>query len=127
MKSAETNNGAAGLRAALTRNECRRQGNASLEVPNLRGVTPLAMLQAAGGGGGSGAADTAVWVGARVWDKVREREAAKGRRSFLRRLSYDKVPRRPRPAPRPRAIAHEPCCRSCAGGSPWACPSWPST
>lgn len=70
-----------------------RQGNASLEVPNLRGVTPLAMLQAAGGAGGAG--DAAVWVGARVWEKVREREAAKGRRGFLRRLSYDKVRRPP--------------------------------
>lgn len=75
--------------ATLSAKSIRPQGNASLEVPNLRSVTPLAMLQAAGGAGGAG--DAAVWVGARVWEKVREREAAKGRRSFLRRLSYDKV------------------------------------
>lgn len=62
------------------------QGEANLEVPNLRGVTPLAMLQ--------NSADS-LWVSAKIADRVRERSLAQGgagaaRRHCLRRLAYDK-------------------------------------
>ncbi|XP_052737938.1 palmitoyltransferase Hip14 [Bicyclus anynana] len=56
-------------------------GNASLDVPNLRGVTPLAMLQAH--------AD-ALWVGAKVADRVREHAALASPRNVFRRLAYDR-------------------------------------
>uniref|UniRef100_S4PX68 Palmitoyltransferase n=3 Tax=Pararge aegeria TaxID=116150 RepID=S4PX68_9NEOP len=56
-------------------------GNASLDVPNLRGVTPLAMLQAH--------AD-APWLGARVAERVRERAALAEQSGWLRRLAYDR-------------------------------------
>ncbi|RVE44942.1 hypothetical protein evm_010416 [Chilo suppressalis] len=56
-------------------------GNASLDIPNLRGVTPLAMLQ--------GSAD-ALWVGSKVADKIREHTLNQSKRNFFRRLAYDK-------------------------------------
>ncbi|XP_037297457.1 palmitoyltransferase Hip14-like [Manduca sexta] len=61
-------------------------GDASLDVPNLRGVTPLTMLQAS--------ADS-LWVGSKVSDKIKERSVAAGRMSMFRRLTYDKVTRNP--------------------------------
>ncbi|GBP07474.1 Palmitoyltransferase Hip14 [Eumeta japonica] len=55
--------------------------NASLDVPNLRGVTPLTMLQ-------TGA--ESLWVGAKVSDKIKEYTLMNNRRNTLRRLMYDK-------------------------------------
>ncbi|CAH0669444.1 unnamed protein product [Spodoptera exigua] len=57
-------------------------GDASLDVPNLRGVTPLAMLQAN--------ADS-LWVGSKVSDKIKEHSLAANKHNLLRRLTYDKV------------------------------------
>ncbi|XP_053600142.1 palmitoyltransferase Hip14 [Plodia interpunctella] len=56
-------------------------GDASLDVPNLRGVSPLMMLQSS--------ADS-LWVGAKVSDKIKEHTLASTKRHFLRRLTYDK-------------------------------------
>ncbi|CAH1635439.1 unnamed protein product [Spodoptera littoralis] len=56
-------------------------GDASLDVPNLRGVTPLAMLQAN--------ADS-LWVGSKVSDKIKEHSLAANKHNLLRRLTYDK-------------------------------------
>ncbi|XP_045763022.1 palmitoyltransferase Hip14 isoform X1 [Maniola jurtina] len=56
-------------------------GNASLDVPNLRGVTPLAMLQ--------GHAD-ALWLGAKVAERVKEHAALASKRNVFRRLAYDR-------------------------------------
>ncbi|XP_041973310.1 palmitoyltransferase Hip14 [Aricia agestis] len=56
-------------------------GNASLDVPNLRGVTPLAMMQSY--------ADS-LWVGAKVSDKIKEHTLATSKKNFIRRLAYDK-------------------------------------
>ncbi|XP_068627576.1 palmitoyltransferase Hip14 [Battus philenor] len=56
-------------------------GNANLDIPNLRGATPLAMLQAG--------ADT-LWVGSKVSDRVKEHALLSTRRSVFRRLTYDK-------------------------------------
>lgn len=58
------------------------QGDASLDVPNLRGVTPLAMLQTS--------ADS-LWVGSKVSDKIKEHSLAANKRNLFRRLTYDKV------------------------------------
>ncbi|XP_063379743.1 palmitoyltransferase Hip14 [Cydia fagiglandana] len=59
-------------------------GNAPLDVPNLRGATPLAMLQAAAGIGRDS------WIGSKVLEKVREHELKHSRPHLLRRLLYDK-------------------------------------
>ncbi|XP_075972291.1 palmitoyltransferase Hip14 [Anticarsia gemmatalis] len=56
-------------------------GDASLDVPNLRGVTPLAMLQAN--------ADS-LWVGAKVSDKIKEHSLAANKKNIFRRITYDK-------------------------------------
>ncbi|XP_026765096.2 palmitoyltransferase Hip14 [Galleria mellonella] len=56
-------------------------GDASLDVPNLRGVTPLAMLQSS--------ADS-LWVGSKVSDKIKEHTLATNKRNIFRRLTYDK-------------------------------------
>ncbi|XP_028041893.1 palmitoyltransferase Hip14 [Bombyx mandarina] len=56
-------------------------GDANLDVPNLRGVTPLQMLQAS--------ADS-LWVGSKVSDKIKERTMESERLSIFRRLTYDK-------------------------------------
>lgn len=62
------------------------QGEASLDVPNLRGVTPLGQLQTAGAAGAG-----AAWLGGRVTERVRERSLPRGPSHLLHRLSYDKV------------------------------------
>ncbi|CAG5006039.1 unnamed protein product [Parnassius apollo] len=56
-------------------------GNASLDIPNLRGVTPLVMLQSNA---------EALWVGSKVSDKIKEHALLTTRRSIFRRLTYDK-------------------------------------
>ena len=58
------------------------QGDASLDVPNLRGQTPLTMLQ--------DNADS-LWVGSKVADKIKEHSIAANKRNLFRRLTYDKV------------------------------------
>ncbi|KAJ2950335.1 hypothetical protein O0L34_g8565 [Tuta absoluta] len=70
-------------------------GNASLDVPNQRGQTPLSMLVAAGAGaagGGSGGSGGggALWVGARVAERVRERMLQQTRSHCFRKLAYDR-------------------------------------
>ncbi|KPJ16264.1 Palmitoyltransferase ZDHHC17 [Papilio machaon] len=55
-------------------------GNASLDVPNLRGATPAAMLQAG----------DCLWLGSKVADRVREHALLTTRRSIFRRLTYEK-------------------------------------
>lgn len=57
-------------------------GNASLDVPNLRGVTPLAMLESS--------ADS-LWVGSKVSDKIKEHSVISSKRNIFRRLAYDRV------------------------------------
>lgn len=56
------------------------QGNASLDIPNHRGATPLGMLQNN---------PNAVWIGSKVSERVRERSTSKS--NFLRRITYDRV------------------------------------
>ncbi|CAB3221760.1 unnamed protein product [Arctia plantaginis] len=56
-------------------------GDASLDVPNLRGATPLAMLEAN---------SESLWVGAKVSDKIKEHALAANRKNLFRRLTYDK-------------------------------------
>ncbi|CAH2092312.1 unnamed protein product [Euphydryas editha] len=56
-------------------------GNASLDVPNLRGVTPLAMLQSN--------ADS-LWVGSKVSDKIKEHAVISSKKNIFRRLAYDR-------------------------------------
>ncbi|CAK1544798.1 unnamed protein product [Leptosia nina] len=54
-------------------------GNANLEIPNQRGVTPLAMLQNN---------PNAIWIGSKVAQKVKEMTTS--RSNFLRRITYDR-------------------------------------
>ncbi|KOB70415.1 Palmitoyltransferase [Operophtera brumata] len=56
-------------------------GEADLEVANLRGVTPLAMLQSSA---------ESLWIGAKISDKIKERTLLQSRRNIFRRLTYDK-------------------------------------
>lgn len=58
------------------------QGEADLEVANLRGLTPLAMLQNSA---------ESLWIGAKISDKIKERTLLQSRRNIFRRLTYDKV------------------------------------
>lgn len=53
-----------------------------MEVANLRGVTPLMMLQNSA---------ESLWIGAKISDKIKERTLSQSRRNFFRRLTYDKV------------------------------------
>ncbi|XP_049888133.1 palmitoyltransferase Hip14 [Pectinophora gossypiella] len=62
-------------------------GNASLEVPNARGQTPLAMLAAPAGGGGGGGGG---WVPARVAERVRAAAGRSGRGACGRALLHDR-------------------------------------
>ncbi|XP_045492169.1 palmitoyltransferase Hip14 isoform X2 [Colias croceus] len=54
-------------------------GNASLDVPNHRGVTPLTMLQNN---------PNAVWIGSKVAEKVKELSTS--RSNCFRRITYDR-------------------------------------
>lgn len=60
----------------------RRQGKASLDIANLRGDTPLKMLQINAG---------SIWVGQKVMEKIRDETHANQRQSFLVKLTLDKV------------------------------------
>ncbi|XP_045487875.1 palmitoyltransferase Hip14 [Pieris rapae] len=54
-------------------------GNASLDIPNHRGATPLSMLQSD---------PKAIWIGSKVAERVRELSTSKS--NFLRRMTYDR-------------------------------------
>lgn len=58
------------------------QGKASLDIANLRGDTPLKMLQLNTG---------SIWIGQKVMDRIREEGQVHQRRNFLLRLTLDKV------------------------------------
>ncbi|EDW41652.1 GM25572 [Drosophila sechellia] len=58
------------------------KSKASLDVPNLRGETPLSMLESQTG---------AIWIGAKVMDRVKEAAlTSQQRRSLLSKLRHDK-------------------------------------
>ncbi|XP_030387376.1 palmitoyltransferase Hip14 [Scaptodrosophila lebanonensis] len=58
------------------------KSKASLDVPNLRGETPLSMMEAQTG---------AIWIGAKVMDRVREAAlTSQQRRSLVSKLRHDK-------------------------------------
>lgn len=58
------------------------QGKASLDIANLRGDTPLKMLQANTG---------SIWIGQKVMERIRDESQAIQRRNFLLKLTLDKV------------------------------------
>lgn len=58
------------------------QGKASLETANLRGDTPLKMLQINAG---------SIWIGSKVMERIREDSQTNQRQSFLVKLTLDKV------------------------------------
>lgn len=53
-----------------------------MEVSNLRGVTPLQMLQNSA---------ESLWIGAKIADKIKERTLSQNRRNIFKRITYDKV------------------------------------
>ncbi|KAL9704165.1 hypothetical protein quinque_007683 [Culex quinquefasciatus] len=57
------------------------KGKASLEIPNLRGDTPLTMLQPHLG---------SIWIGSKVSEKVRELTQQSQRRNIIVRMTHDK-------------------------------------
>jgi len=58
------------------------KSKASLDVPNLRGETPLSMLESQTG---------AIWIGAKVMDRVKEAAlTSQQRRSLVSKLRHDK-------------------------------------
>lgn len=58
------------------------KSKASLDVPNLRGETPLTMLEAQAG---------AVWIGTKVMERVRDASlSSQQRRSIITRIKHDK-------------------------------------
>ncbi|XP_053683912.1 palmitoyltransferase Hip14 isoform X2 [Sabethes cyaneus] len=57
------------------------KGKSSLEIPNLRGDTPLTMLQPHLG---------SIWIGSKVSEKVRELTQQSQRRNFIVRFTLDK-------------------------------------
>lgn len=58
------------------------QGKASLDIANLRGDTPLKMLQVNAG---------SLWIGTKVMERIREESQSSQRKSFLVKLTIDKV------------------------------------
>lgn len=61
---------------------CFFQGKSSLDIANLRGDTPLNMLQVNAG---------SLWVGQKVMEKVREVSHNSQRQNFLIKITMDKV------------------------------------
>ncbi|XP_075164650.1 palmitoyltransferase Hip14 isoform X2 [Haematobia irritans] len=58
------------------------KSKASLDVPNLRGETPLAMLEAQSG---------SVWIGGKVMERVKDASlSSQQRRSIITRIKHDK-------------------------------------
>lgn len=60
------------------------QGKTSLDIANLRGDTPISMLQVNAG---------SIWVGQKVMEKVREENQSNQRHNFFVKLTMDKVSR----------------------------------
>lgn len=58
------------------------QGKASLDIANLRGDTPLKMLQINAG---------SMWIGTKVMERIREESQSSQRQSFIVKLTLDKV------------------------------------
>lgn len=58
------------------------QGKASLDIANLRGDTPLKMLQVNAG---------SIWVGSKVRERIREESQSSQRQNFIVKLTLDKV------------------------------------
>lgn len=58
------------------------QGKASLDIANLRGDTPLKMLQVNAG---------SLWIGTKVMERIREECQSSQRQNFLVKLTLDKV------------------------------------
>lgn len=56
------------------------KGKSSLDIPNLRGDTPLSMLQAQAG---------AIWISQKVADRVRDLSQTSQRRNFFKRMTSD--------------------------------------
>lgn len=59
-----------------------RQGKASLDIANLRGDTPLKMLQVNAG---------SIWIGTKVIERIREESQSSQRQNFIVKLTLDKV------------------------------------
>lgn len=58
------------------------QGKASLDIANLRGDTPLKMLQVNAG---------SLWIGTKVMERIREESQSSQRQNFFVKLTLDKV------------------------------------
>lgn len=58
------------------------QGKSSLDATNLRGDTPLSMLQVHAG---------SIWIGQKIVEKVREHSQTTMRRNLFVRITLDKV------------------------------------
>lgn len=58
------------------------QGKASLNIANLRGDTPLKMLQMNAG---------SIWVGSKVLERIRDESQTSQRQRFILKLTLDKV------------------------------------
>lgn len=58
------------------------QGQASLNIPNHRGDTPLTMLQTHLG---------SVWIGSKVSERIKEEMGAYRSRTIMQRITKDKV------------------------------------
>lgn len=58
------------------------QAQASLNIPNHRGDTPLSLLQSH---------TNSVWIGPKVAEKVKEAIASSKSRNFLTKITRDKV------------------------------------
>lgn len=66
----------------LNKHHFPSQGNANMNASNLRGDTPLNMLQSQIG---------SVWVGSKVAEKIREQLNTSRSRTFLFKITKDKV------------------------------------
>lgn len=58
------------------------QGKTSLDIANLRGDTPLKMLQVNSG---------QIWIGQKVMERIKEESHFSQKRNFLVKLTSDKV------------------------------------
>lgn len=58
------------------------QGKSSLDIANLRGDTPLKMLQVNAG---------SIWIGTKVMERIREESQSSQRKNFIVKLTLDKV------------------------------------
>lgn len=58
------------------------QGKSSLDIANLRGDTPLKMLQVNAG---------SIWIGTKVMERIREDSQSNQRRNVIVKLTLDKV------------------------------------